>query len=234
MERIKDPLAWPLALDSLLMIECDKQLVKRLLKVLFLGFNQEIRLGGYQFRFLPEADFIKGGSKSPMVRTNNLAKNIAVKQSLSLTVNMDIKEFDKPERVKGGDIESLRDILMAITYPINAEDSSAPKLYFGIDRVESGEYENEFYLVAYNDRADLASSFGEVLPEYIAEFYGKHLLSKWFHPHEIPDATDKSDEVLFDIDDEGNFTGKWSTPDDLTWENLLNEDVGFNLEGKLD
>ena len=63
-----------------------------------------------------------------MVRTNNLAKNTAVKQSLSLTVNMDIKEFDKAERVEGGDIESLRDILMAITYPINAEDSSAPKL----------------------------------------------------------------------------------------------------------
>ena len=39
VERKNGPLAWPLAPDSLLMIECDKQLVKRLLKVFVCGFQ---------------------------------------------------------------------------------------------------------------------------------------------------------------------------------------------------
>ena len=39
---------------------------------------------------------------------------------------------------------------------------------------------------------------------------------------------------MFELDDEGNFTGKWSTPDDQTWENFRDEDVGFSLENKLD
>jgi len=40
--------------------------------------------------------------------------------------------------------------------------------------------------------------------------------------------------VVFELDDDGDFTGKWSTPDDQTWETFRDEDVGFSLETKLD
>ena len=146
-------------------------------------------------RFLPEPNYDKTGSKGVSTRHDNLLKTIAVKQSLSLTVNSDIKKLDLPAEDSRGNEASLRDILMDIRYPINAKDDSAPGLFFCLDRIESGEYEHSVYVVAYNDRAALAASFADVLPQFIAQFYGKHLLPKWFHAFALPQDGDTSEPV---------------------------------------
>jgi len=81
------------------------------------------------------------------------------------------------------------------------------------------------YLTAYNDRKDIAESFADILPVYVKEFYGTSLARTWFHATSFHLFSD----INFDLDEQGEWTGTWTTADDEQLDIDLKEDMGVTL-----
>ena len=182
-----------------------------------------------------------------------IRKHSAVVASLELLQGEDIKDLDlpiQPAKVasqdcpdsskdpaspalpgntlsQDSDPRTLRDILMALTFPlVPTGNRKVSKLFHSIDWACSGRDAGRVvFFTAYKDRADVAEKLIHVLPTFIAWSENKpELKDKWFHP-QLEDA-----EVDFTTDEDGNWTGDWTTEADKMNQRLIDEDMGVTIK----
>jgi hypothetical protein len=88
--------------------------------------------------------------------------------------------------------------------------------------VEAGEC----YLTVYSDRQSIAETFVRILPVYIDEILGQEAVKQWFHPSAIAECQG----VALTKDAQDLWDGGWSTEDDAFDLEVLNEDMGVDVQ----
>jgi hypothetical protein len=232
-KNVKD---WLLKPNMLVHLEVDRVQAKALKNDLYHLFNKmeenKVRPGGYNFRVLPDKSQMRSGTRGARDRVNMLRKHQANVQSLTVIKSYDIKELDAVQTCNHGTY-SLRQLLLDITNPIVTKKKNPPKLFFTVDYAASGaDKEKEVvYLTAYHDRKDLATKVVDILPAFIEHNYGRSLVKKWCHPNSLGMIND----ITFLTDEDGNDTGEWTTDEDEMGQDILDEDMGVQLDfGGLD
>ena len=76
---------------------------------------------------------------------------------------------------------------------------------------------------AFRDRIQVASGIVNILHSYVTYFYGASAANKWCQS--IP-----GNEATLTLDQDGNWTGEWTTENDDMNDNLFSEDMGFNID----
>ena len=161
-----------------------------------------------------------------------LRKHQANVQSLTVFKSYDIKEINSIQACNHRSY-SLRQLLLAIPNPLVTKKTHPPKLFFTVDYAASGaDKEKEVvYLTAYHDQNDLAAKVVDILPAFIEHNYGRTLAKKWCHPNSLG----MINEITFLTDEDGNDTGEWTTDEDEMGQDILDEDMGVQLDfGGLD
>ena len=219
--------AWAMNPAQMVYIEVDSKQASTVNRYLNRRYNKETfgipKPGGYRFRYQPEAAFVisgksNGNKSSP--RSRILDKHVAVIKSLRMIMTSDISQLDKEI---GG--TTLRAVLMDMYYPIgDRRATNKQRLIHSIDFASSGPFAGQRVLVtAYEDRVQVVEQLMYVLPEYINHRFGQEEMKAWcVHRHELLN-------VEFIDDENGNFTGNWTTEDDKLNADLLSEDVGYNI-----
>jgi hypothetical protein len=141
---------------------------------------------------------------------------------------MDIKSLDSPIKINGI-TRSLRDIVLSLTNPISPEEGEATRVLFhSVDRPSTGNDrdKNAVFFTAYHDQADLAEQIVAILPAYINQFVSKEAAKVWF----IQGSLEALNDVHFQYDDDGNWLGTWTTEDDALHLDIMNEDMGIEIE----
>jgi hypothetical protein len=82
------------------------------------------------------------------------------------------------------------------------------------------------YLTAYHDRKELAAKVVDILPAFIDHYYGRELAKKWCHPSSMSIIHD----ITFLEDEDGNDLGEWTTVEDDMGQEILDEDMGIQLD----
>ena len=156
-----------------------------------------------------------------------LKKHQAVLKSLTLLATDDIKKLDSPVL----DIETqreitLREFLSQLTHPLTPkENQKTSPLFHSMDWAVTGPDSGAKVLfTAYQDRATTAAKLLGILPAFVKWAVGEDTEKEWINHQLIEMGVD------FDVDDEGNWTGKWTTEGDVVQKHLLDEDLGFKIE----
>jgi hypothetical protein len=152
-----------------------------------------------------------------------LRKHQANVQSLSVFKLYDLQAMDIVQKIQNRNY-TLRQALLDIPYPLFSDDDASSKLYFSVDYAPTGRdrAHGVVYLTAYHDRKHLAEQVTENLPAYLS----KALAKKWCYPS----TQEIINEIKFPEDDEGNKTGEWSTIEDKRVQDMLDEDMGVELD----
>jgi hypothetical protein len=222
---------WLLKPNMLLHLEVDRIQAKALKNDLYNLFNKmednKIRPGGYNFRVLPDKSQMRSGTRGDRDRVNMLRKHQANVQSLTVIKSYDIKDIDKAQMCSHGSY-TLRQLLLDLSNPIVTKKKNPPKLFFTVDYAASGaDKEKEVvYLTAYHDRKELATKVVDILPAFIEHNYGRALVKKWCHPNSLGMIND----ITFLTDEDGNDTGEWITNEDEMGQDILQEDMGVQLD----
>jgi hypothetical protein len=140
----------------------------------------------------------------------------------------DIKDIDDSQGCNHGSY-TLRELLLGVTFPlVPKKKRSAPKLFFTVDYASSGQDKDKgaVYLTAYHDRKELAAKVVDILPAFIEHYYGRDLAKKWCHPNSMGIIQD----ITFLEDEDGNDTGEWVTMEDEMGQDILDEDMGIQLD----
>jgi hypothetical protein len=66
----------------------------------------------------------------------------------------------------------------------------------------------------------------DILPAFIEHNYGRLLVKKWCHPNSLAMIND----ITFLTDEDGNDTGEWTTDEDEMGQDILDEDMGVQLD----
>jgi len=229
------PSDWLLAWDMPIHVEADVRDVKSLGNVLYRAFNRtddvSSRPGGYNLRFIPAKSSHRG--LGDRVRVASYRKHVAVIRSLHLDKSEFIKDLDKKVEHKG-ETTTLRQFLRSVTVPgHSAPDGSAVPLFFSVDHAPTGRdcTAGLVYLTSYLDHSEYASRLVSVLPAVVEHLFGKEVVKKWFHPGSLESVG----EINFDFDEDGNWTGEFTTAMDEVYETLLGEAVnGVTFEFEWD
>jgi len=221
---------WTMSPNQPIQIECARSHSKALKQILNDGFNHQgsdpiDRIGMYFANLIPDKDLIRTGSKGADKIRNCYRKHTAVVLKLAAIRVYTIAELDEDVQVSKDLSLSLRKALLTIPWPCNHPDSSE-RLFFSVDFASKGRdlEAGATIITAYQDRLTDAESLAEILPAYMY-----HLLSpvtkRWFHA----DAHEVIHDVTFTYDEEGNWTGEWSTSDDDNLQTILDEDLGCGV-----
>jgi hypothetical protein len=117
---------------------------------------------------------------------------------------------------------TLREIMMTLRYPFNPKEGEQTyQLFDAVDFSPNPREPGTVLVVAVNNRLDIARSTLSVLSEYVSQFYGLEFAKKWFTPMAVANGQDN--EVKFVRDEDGNWTGVFSTKADQTQKKVLNE-----------
>ena len=81
------------------------------------------------------------------------------------------------------------------------------------------------HATAFEDRAEQAEAVMGILPALVQHTFDRPTAQKWFHPMALMDI----DDIEFETDDSGNWTGSWRTPDSNAEQMIIDEDLGFNI-----
>jgi hypothetical protein len=227
-KNVKD---WLLKPNMMVHLEADRHQAKHLKLELYLLFNKVnedgARPGGYNVRVLPDKSQMRSGTRGARDRVNMLKKHQANTLSLSVFKSFDIKEIDTPQACNHGSY-SLRQLLLEVTFPlVPNKKKKAPKLFFSIDYAFSGQDKEKgaVYLTAYHDRKELAAKVVDILPAFIDHYYGRQLTKKWCHPA----ALGMIQDITFLDDADGNDIGEWTMLEDEMGRDILDEDMGVQL-----
>jgi hypothetical protein len=215
----------------LLHLEVDRVQAKSLKNDLYHLFNKmednKVRPGGYNFRVLPDKSQMRSGTRGSRDRVKMLRKHQANMQSLTVFKSYDIKDIDEVQAYNQGSY-SLRQLLLEISSPIVTTKPNPPRLFFTVDYAASGVDKDKqvVYLTAYHDRKELAAKVVDILPAFIEHNYGRALVKKWCHPN----ALGMINDITFLTDEDGNDTGEWITQEDEMGQEILDEDMGVELD----
>ena len=99
-------------------------------------------------------------------------------------------------------------------------------LYHSVDYRRSGPRDHNYYTVTSpNDRSELAESFLQVFPTYVARRLTEDIAKKWFTPTTLLAASD----IHLCFDNEGNWDGTWETNQDMEDLEML-EALGISVD----
>lgn len=226
------PRNWMLAENQLVLVEADRQDVKKLKNLLYQVINKQTdfrkRPGAYNVRYLPDKSQVLTGTKGSNTRANTLRKHAAVIQSLSIIKSSEIKHLDKVIVINGA-THTLRSVINDFTFPLcPGDDDKSRALFHSVDYPSSGPDLDKgiVYFTAYHDQSDLAERLVAILPAYIQGMFSPIAASEWFQPG----ALSTIGEVTFGYDDDGNWNGTWSTAEDELAQDILDEDMGIQFE----
>jgi len=85
---------------------------------------------------------------------------------------------------------------------------------------------NAVHCTAPNDRSNKANASLEVLPAHVCRPYGRKTCEATFHPTVLGEIND----VVLHYDEAGNWNGNWTTPEEQQNAEILNENMGFNID----
>ena len=78
----------------------------------------------------------------------------------------------------------------------------------------------------YNDRAPEARGIIQIWPAWVVFNLNREAATRWCAPLSL----DIIDDVTFGEDDEGNFNGRYSTTTDQETQDIVDEDMGIQLD----
>jgi hypothetical protein len=229
--QVDRPRNWTMADNQPIHIECDRKDSKALKPVLYHLFNKTNdrykRPGGYNLRLLPDSSIIRSGPDGQKLRVRTFRKHQGVINSLQLISTYDIARMDSPF-AQNGTSYTLREFINTFTYPLKPEpDDKTQPLFHSVDWATKGADANSaVYATAYHDRAGLASDLLGILPALVTQFISRRATKEWFHQT----AIDACNGVSFDTDETGEWTGNWTTEEDVFQKELIDEDMGIDLQ----
>lgn len=193
-------------------------------------FNKQLypndRIGIYFSQLVPDKSLARVGSDGAKKLQDSYKKHTFVITSLSVIRNYTIAKTDEEVKISDTLSLTLRKALLTIPWPCN-NTNSTERLFFSVDAATKGrDYDEQAtILTTYHDRLADAESLAAILPAYRHHFLGMATRRSWFNK----DALEIIHDVTFIINDEGNWTGKWSTSDDENLQNILDEDLGCGV-----
>ena len=237
MEVQQHPDGFVMQDNQLAAVMTDATQTKEVANYLYRRFNAPApnvgRPGGYDFRFLPEKEYTTTGSQGSKNRQDMFKKHRAIIASSRLRATFEAKhldlELDLSNVVAGMSCATLRLEIMSWRYPLVLPADTVPgpanQLIRTVDWAYSGpDAGAKIYITAYEDRIDLAERLIGILPNFIQWKYGEDVAKQWCG-HIV-----ETNEVEFHTDDDGNWTGEWTTEDDRLHAIMLAEDVGYKLQ----
>jgi hypothetical protein len=221
--------------EMAVVLEADKEDIPKVLAYIKKRFQDvslpiERRPGMYRVRALPVAGLVKVGSQGAFDRVSMIHKHRAIAASRTLISTNEILSLDTPMLECGQKPITLREIIMTMQHPAIPQNDETPyPLFDAVDFSLSPNEQGLVLAVAANNRLDAARNTLAILPDYVAQFYGPEFAKKWFTPIAIADSEDNP--VTFVRDNEGNWTGEFSTGADQMNQRVLNERMGYQFEG---
>jgi len=184
------------------------------------------RPGQLNSRLILSKDFLSVGSEAARNREKFISKHQQVLLLVRLLSTTDIKELDLAVMVNA-QTYTLRDVLLQIKYPLGDPDSQN-HFFFAVDWADRGRNleAGTCYLPVYSDHLSTATTFIRILPVYVDTLLGPEVTRKWFHPSAIADCQG----VSLTKDNDGLWTGHWTTDEDGFDLDLLEEDMGIPIE----
>ena len=136
-----------------------------------------------------------------------------------------IKHLDKEYINPQGQTLTLRMFMMKQTFPLAPKKNTKTKaLIHSIDWTSTGmDAGTRVIITSYKDRSGLVEKLSQILPEYVEYVIDESAKKAWFHHQTMPQ------DVEFHTDMEGNWTGAWFTEDDRMNENILQEEMEFDV-----
>ena len=135
--------------------------------------------------------------------------------------------MDEPATTRSGRVMTLRQMLHELRWPLQTNPADSELLIFSADLAVTGRDRNKgiYNITSYVDRADVTNSVIDILPAYVNFVHGREAMTTWC----TPNAEDIVDEVTFSSTDPDNWDGAWSTLEDDMENEILHEDIGFDL-----
>jgi len=216
------PMEWPL------IIYADQSDSKAVRRILYQTLNREpdfMKRPGYlNSRLIPSKDFLSVGSDAARNRDCLILKHQQALLLIWLLRTTDIKHLDVPVTAHGSTY-TLREELLNVWYPLGSSMADTPeRFFFAVDWADCGRNleSGTHYLSAYLDCLQVAITFTCILPVYISDLLGPEVARKWFQPTAIADCQG----VQLTKDDNGQWTGGWTTDEDGFDLDILEEDMG--------
>jgi len=207
---------WDLPTGRPLIVFADRTDAKAVRRILYQAFNREPdfmkRPGCLNSRLIPSKDFLSVGSDAARNRDCLIQKHQQVLLSVRLLCTTDIKHLDAPVTVNGS-THALREELLNVRYPLGSSMADTPeRFFFAIDWADRGRNleAGTCYLPVYSDQLQVATTFTRILPAYISDLLGHEVARKWFQPTAIANCQG----VQLTKDDDGQWTGSWTTYED--------------------
>jgi len=226
--------SWTMVENQLAHLEADRKQSKLLKHLLYKLFNTKPRAerpGGYNLRVLPDKTMTKHGNQGDRTRHDTLRKHQGVILNLQLVVVEDVVDgqLDCPFSTNNGESQSLRQYIQNMQYPLSPKEDETPTpLFHSVDWASSGPDAGKaiLHLTAYKDRFQTADLAASILPALITRDFCSTAAAKWFTPQGI----ENSEGITFLNDDDGNWLGTWTTPEDEINQALLDEDMGVAFD----
>jgi len=211
-----------------LIIYADRADSKAVRRILYQAFNREPDFmkhpGHLNSRLIPPKDFLSVGSDAARNRDCLITKHQQVLLSVRILRTTDIKDLDDPVMVNGIKY-TLRQKLLNVWFPLGSSMVDTPeRFFFAVDWAERGRNleAGTCYLPVYSDHLQTAITFTRILPVYSTDLLGAEVTRRWFQPSTIADCQG----VQLTKDDDGQWTGDWTTDEDGFDLDILEEDMG--------
>lgn len=224
--------SWVMAVNQPICIEVDRSQASKLKLLLYKLFNKnpmaKDRPGRYNILFLPAEDQMQTGSDGANARQRALRKHKLVIQSLTLVKAQTeeiIQELDKPYQANGTSY-TLRDIILDLPFPLVFDVETQYKLFNSVDVASKGEDARQgfVYFTTYKDRSDIAKGAVAALPAYVRHLLGDEAVKLWFASPEI------GRDIDLGLTPDGHWDGSWTTQEDQILTDILDTDVGFQID----
>ena len=187
------------------------------------------RPGGYRFRYLPEPDLVRAGSKGLKNRNKLLQRHKAVARSIQILRCDQVVDLDSPITQEGKKI-TLRSFLNEqVKIPLVAKEGVKQQpLFHSIDKASWGRdlEQGITYFAVYNDHVKEAEDLLAILIAFVAYEFDRDIALQWCNPC----WADLIEGTEFDEDIDGNFLGTWTTEDEKEQEELINEQCAVALD----
>ena len=178
-------------------------------------------------RFLPDQSPFKTGTDGNVRRDKTKQKHMGVATSLVRKTTHIIRALDEHATTRSGRVMTLREMLHELRWPLQSDPADSELLIFSADLAVTGRDRNRgiYNITSYVDRADVTNSIIDILPAYVSFMHGKEAMKTWC----TPNVEDIVDEVTFSSTNPDEWDGTWSTLEDDMENELLQEDIGFDL-----
>jgi hypothetical protein len=136
-----------------------------------------------------------------------------------------IQSLDRPF-VANGQTYTLRDMILDIPFPLDFTTTTPYRLFNSVDFASKGKDKSQgfVYFTTYKDCKDVAKGVVAALPAYVRHQLGDEAVKTWFASTEI------GRDIELGLTLDGHWDGTWATQEDQILSNILDADVGFQID----